>query len=87
VKQPARITQARFHETGEASGYPLRTDDAGDRGRGGEEQDHKEVVDTPGIDSPSNRGNLTQSLEEGAQLSALRFAWAVLSIFTAETTL
>jgi len=33
---------------------------------GEKNKDHKEVVDTPGIDSPSNRGNLKQ--QEGQPL-------------------
>jgi hypothetical protein len=70
VKQPARIAQDRFHETGGASRYPLRTDDAAIRGRGKRNKDHKEVVDTPGIDSPPNRGNLIVTHESPSPLNS-----------------
>jgi len=67
VKPPARIAQDRFLQTGEASRYPEQPTTPALAAAGEKNKDHKEVVETPGIDPPSNRGNLSLC---GAQISA-----------------
>ena len=52
------MRQDRLRDTGKASRYPLESPTLTHAAAGEKNKDHKEVGDTPGIDPPSNRGNL-----------------------------